>query len=228
MSDIRLWHVALDRPPADADRLAELLAEDELARAHRYRDPQLGRRFIVGRASLRRVLGQCLDRDPKEIRFTYRAAGKPELADLDAHRLHFNVTHSHAVAILAVSEGRPIGIDVERVRPDFAGEEIAARFFSAREQAMLRELPANERVTAFFRCWTRKEAFIKLLGAGLSFPLDEFDVSLAPDAPAELLALRGDPTAPNRYSLCEIAAPPGHFAAFAVAGPIGGMRVQNL
>src|SRR5436190_2114622 len=82
----------------------------------------------------------------------------------------------------------------EDERPDFAGEEIAARFFSLPEQAMLRAFAPAERVAAFFRCWTRKEAFIKLLGAGLSFPLDEFDVSLAPDA-AELLALHGDPAA---------------------------------
>src|SRR5262245_34273422 len=195
LSDILLWHVVLDRSPAEAEQLAALLAADELERTNRFRDPLLGRRFVTGRASLRRVLGRCLGRDPKEISFTYRAAGKPEMVDVGSHGLHFNLTHSHAVAIIAVSPGRPVGVDIERVRPDFACAEIAARFFSRREQAMLCDLPADERAVAFFRCWTRKEAFIKLLGAGLSFPLDEFDVSLAPGIPAEILALRGDAAA---------------------------------
>ncbi len=221
LSEIQLWHIALDRPPHEAASWSELLGADEIARADRFRDAVLGQRFIIGRSSLRRILGRCLDRDPKEIRFTYRGAGKPELADVDVHGLHFNVTHSQNVAIIAVCRGQPLGVDVERVRPEFAAQEIAARFFSPREQAILCEMPATERVTAFFRCWTRKEAFIKLLGAGLSFPLDEFDVSLAPGAPAELLALRGDTVAAKRWSMREIAAPVGYLAALAVEGPIG-------
>ena len=200
MGDIQLWHVSLDRPPTEADHLA----------------------------TLRAVLGRQLCRDPKEIDFTYGAAGKPELIDLVSHGLHFNLTHSHGVAIIAVCPGRPVGVDVERIRPEFAGEEIAARFFSPREQTMLRDLPADQRVEAFFRCWTRKEAFIKLLGAGLSFPLDEFDVSLAPGAPAELLALRGDNAAKTHWSLREIAAPPGHVATVAVEGTLNHIIVEEL
>ena len=220
MGDIQLWHVSLDRPPEEAERLAAVLAPDERSRANRFRDAALGRRFVVGRATLRQLLGRQLSRDPKEIGFTYGAAGKPELIDLSSHGLHFNLTHSQGVAIIAVSPGRPIGVDVERIRPDFAGEEIAARFFSPREQAMLSALPADQRIESFFRCWTRKEAFIKLLGAGLSFPLDKFDVSLAPGAPAELLALRGESGAKTRWSLREIDAPPEHVAAVAVEGTL--------
>jgi 4'-phosphopantetheinyl transferase len=227
VSDIQLWHVSLDRTPDEIACLVPLLAPDELARAGRFRDPRLGHRFVAGRASLRQVLGQCLDRDPKDIHFTYHAAGKPELVDVGSHGLHFNLTHSGALAIIAVIRGRPIGVDLERMRTDFASEAIAARFFSPREQAMLSELLQDERAAAFFRCWTRKEAFIKLLGAGLSFPLDEFDVSLAPGAPAELLSVYGDPAAAKRWSLREIAAPPGYFAALAVEGPIDRVVVEE-
>jgi 4'-phosphopantetheinyl transferase len=224
LSDIHVWHVQLDRPIGEAERLVAYLDPSERVRAARYRDPLLGRRFVIGRASLRRVLGQWLGRNPNDIRFTYCAAGKPELADADAADLYFNVTHSGPVALIALSPGRPVGIDVERVRPDFAGDEIAARFFSAREQEMLLTLPAAERIAAFFRCWTRKEAFIKLLGAGLAFPLDEFDVSLLPDLPARLLGLHGDAEAAKRFSMREIAAPPGYFAAVVVEGPISDVR----
>src|SRR5262249_57135930 len=106
----------------EAEHLTALLAPRERERANRFRDPLLGRRFIFGRAALRRVLGRCLGRDPKEIDFTYGAAGKPELVDLGTHGLHFNVTHSQAVAIIAFGSGRPAGIDTERVRPHLPRE----------------------------------------------------------------------------------------------------------
>src|SRR5208283_3082224 len=118
--------------------------------------------------------------------------------------LDFNVSHTAGLALLAFARGRKIGIDVERIRRDFGTAEIAERFFSKAERAALRELPQEQRHEAFFRCWTRKEAFIKALGEGLSHPLDQFDVSLDPHAPAALLATRPDAHEVDRWKLLDI------------------------
>jgi 4'-phosphopantetheinyl transferase len=220
-NEIEIWPLDLDDPALNAGALEQLLSPDERERAGRLRAPNLARRFIVCRAALRQVLGRSLDCDPPGVAIRYSATGKPELADPPHRGLHFNVTHSQQVAIIAVSRDRPIGVDVERIRPDFATEEIAGRFFSAAERAALARLAAVEQPLAFFRCWTRKEAFIKATGAGLSFPLDEFDVSLAPDEPPRLLAIQGDSTAAAEWAMRELPAPPNFVAAVACPGPIG-------
>jgi 4'-phosphopantetheinyl transferase len=226
-SDIHLWHLRLDRSSEETAELARVLSADELERARRFRDPRWRSRFIVGRATLRQVLARRLKRRPEQVRITYLAAGKPALDERDDCGLYFNVTHSQGSGLIALCTGQPVGIDIERVRPEFAVDAIARRFFSPREQADLLALDEAERALGFFRCWTRKEAFIKATGAGLSFPLDEFDVSLAPGVPAELLAVRGDVEAARRWSLREIPAPAGHVAALAVPGPIDQMVIEG-
>ena len=100
----------------------------------------------------------------------------------------FNLSHSHGLAVIAVGAGREVGIDVELLRPEFAGEDIAKRYFSAREVRELAQLPVGSRTEGFFRCWTRKEAYIKARGEGLHVPLDSFSVSLSPDRFPELLS----------------------------------------
>src|SRR5208283_6416 len=129
--------------------------------------------------------------------------------------LDFNVSHTAGLALLAFARGRKIGIDVERIRRDFGTAEIAERFFSKAERAALRELPQEQRHEAFFRCWTRKEAFIKALGEGLSHPLDQFDVSLAPGQPAALLAARPHAEEVTRWSLWDLQVPGDYSAALA-------------
>ena len=133
---------------------------------------------------------------------------------------YFSLTHSHGLAIIAVSPEKPIGVDLEYVRPRHALEQIAARFFSAREQATLFALPAVDRLVAFYRCWTRKEAFIKAIGEGLHHPLNQFDVSLASGEPAALLSIRGSADAAKQWSLREVVTESGYIAALAVEGPI--------
>ena len=119
--------------------------------------------------------------DPGKLQFRYGPKGKPELAGKASQRpLHFNVSHSHGLALYAVTREHEIGVDVERIRPDLAGEKIAERFFSSREAATLRELPAHMRQKAFYTCWTRKEAYLKAIGQGITLHLDQFEVSVAP------------------------------------------------
>jgi phosphopantetheine--protein transferase-like protein len=150
---------------------------------------------------LRDILGRYLGVPPSELGFRYSAYGKPALAaGFDGVGVRFNISHSHEMALLAVTCHREIGVDIEYLGREIRGEEIAEHFFSTHERASLRALPAAAKHEAFFNCWTRKEAYIKAHGEGLSLPLDQFDVSLAPGEPAALLATRSDPREALRWS----------------------------
>ena len=174
---------------------------DERARADRFYFARDREHFIVARGVLREILGCYLKRVPKSLCFCYGSHGKPALAgEFDGEAIRFNVSHSHGVALYAISRGRAVGIDLERIRFDLPVAEIAERFFSKREDAMLRSLPTDVQHQAFFRCWTRKEAYIKARGEGLSLPLDQFDVSLAPGEPAAVLGTQRDPSEASRWS----------------------------
>jgi 4'-phosphopantetheinyl transferase len=171
---------------------AALVSDAERIRASRFITDRERGRFIVARAWLRRLLSARLGMRPEAIEFQYGMHGKPALAphcaDLD---LRFNVSHAHDVAVYAFAREREIGVDVEFVRPMLDAEDIAAHFFSRRENEAYRGLHPSERLAGFFNCWTRKEAFVKALGNGLDYPLDRFDVSLAPGEPAQILRVEG-------------------------------------
>lgn len=204
------WLIPIDLPPRRLAEMAATLSPDEEARAARFHFARDRVRYTVARGSLRRILGLYLKRPPTEIAFVYSPYGKPALAD-DAP-LAFNVSHSGDWAVCAVTPGARVGIDIEQIRPDLAGESIAEHFFSPREVAALRGLPPAEQPAAFFRCWTRKEAFVKARGEGLSLPLDRFDVSLRADEPAALLRTLDDPAEAARWSMVALTAPSGYEA----------------
>ena len=162
-------------------QLESTLAEDEKARATRFIFERHRDHFIAARGILRDLLGRYVHRAPQTIRFLFGPQGKPRLADLGTDSaVRFNLSHSHGLAMIAIGLRREVGIDIELLRPDFAGEEIAERYFSAKEVNELRTLPAELRTEGFFLCWTRKEAYIKARGDGLHVPLDSFSVSLSP------------------------------------------------
>src|SRR5919199_1621700 len=139
---------------------------------------------------------------PPQLCFTYGRHGKPALATgTGGVPLRFNVSHSHGLALYAITRDREVGVDVERIRPEVAQEKIAERFFSPREVTVLRALPTPLQATAFFACWTRKEAYIKATGDGLSLSLKQFDVSLAPGEPVALLHTIWDPQEAARWAL---------------------------
>jgi 4'-phosphopantetheinyl transferase len=199
--------------------MLSVLSADEHERAERFRFRKDREHFIAARGLLRILLGRYLDLPPRQLSFSYSPYGKPQLAGVSGGAaLRFNVSHSHGIALYAVALGREIGVDVEYIRREVVGESIAEHFFSAREVASLRALPAEMQPQAFFNCWTRKEAFIKAIGEGLSFPLDEFDVSLVPDEPAALLNTRNGPLEAARWSLQALPVDEGYVAALAVEG----------
>jgi 4'-phosphopantetheinyl transferase len=218
-AQVHVWRSALDPPVPCVERLQHSLSGDELHRAARFHFPRDRRRFIVARGVLRDILSRYLGVPASELRFCYSSYGKPALADVAAAEgLRFNVSHAHELALFAVTRGREVGVDIEYLRRAINYDEIAEHFFSAHERATLRPLPAELKHLAFFNCWTRKEAYIKAHGEGLSLPLDQFDVSLAPGEPAALLATRGDPGEAWRWSLQALAPDPDYAAAVAVEG----------
>jgi len=215
--EVHVWRIELEQRDDLLERFRATLEPDELERAGRFHFEKHRRHFIVGRGFLRYVLSRYLNAKPAALRFSYGTYGKPALAgEHEDTRLRFNMSHSHNVALLAITEGKHLGVDVEHIRSDFASEDIARRFFSRFEVECFNALSREEQVAAFFRCWTRKEAFIKATGKGLSQGLDTFDVTLEPAVPAALLRVEDDDT--SRWSLSDIKVGGDYAAALVVEG----------
>jgi 4'-phosphopantetheinyl transferase len=179
--------VRLDAPVEVSTALWQLLSHDERERAEKFRYAQHQRHYVVARASLRRLLAERLRVAPQAVEFVETKHGKPRLAPVHgAADVEFNLSHSGVLALYAFTRSRAVGVDVELIRevPDVA--DLAERFFSVTEAEVLRAVPVDRRSLAFLACWTRKEAFIKALGLGLSCPLDAFDVTIDPDTPARI------------------------------------------
>lgn len=197
------------------DRLKSLLSPDESARADRFKVPLPRRHFIVCRATLRQLLGESLNCDPRTIEFDYGPHGKPALRQGTtlSQRMEFSVSHSADQALIAMTAGRQIGIDLERIDPSVRILKLATRFFSPREAAELNGLPEADQLAGFYRGWTSKESYIKATGMGLSFPLSRFSVSLNPHLPARLFEVVDQPTELNRWRLLSLDPLPGFAAA---------------
>ena len=206
---IHVWRASLALGSAELERLRSTLTDDELARAERFVFERDRNHFIAARGILRDLLGRYLRCAPRSVDFTYGPHAKPAVSGGGSrHPLRFNLSHSHGLALVATAREREIGVDVELIRPEFAGEEIAKRYFSTNEINELRKLPSELRAEGFFLCWTRKEAYIKARGEGLQIPLDSFDVSLTPGLPAKL-----NSADQSRWALRSLAPAAGYAAA---------------
>lgn len=215
--EVRVWCARLDWP-GDIGRFESSLSADEKQRAGQFRFDRDRKRFVVRRAALRAVLAESLGVPPHTLRFSYGTHGKPDLsAACNPRRLRFNASHSQDLAVVALAVDRDVGVDVERLKPLDDYEAVARRHFTEGENRALLGVAPSERLHAFFNCWTRKEAFVKARGEGLSLPLDAFEVSLAPDEPAGLLscAQAGER---ERWSLDSFDPAPGFVGAVAAAG----------
>jgi 4'-phosphopantetheinyl transferase len=202
----------LDLAPEAVRAHAALLSAAERQRAVRFRLERDRRRFIVARARLRKLLAERLTAAPEAIELVCGKHGKPALAQGD---LRFNVSHSGDVAAYAFARGCEIGIDIEEIRAVPEADAIAARTFSRGEHDAYAALPPHERVLGFLNCWTRKEAFVKALGKGLSISLDSFDVTLAPGEPAKILRVGTTPGKEAGWRLHSFLPAPGFVAAVA-------------
>ena len=213
-SSIHIWQFPLTISDGSLDNFATLLSEDERIRAARFRFEKDARRFTVARATVRTILGSYFKVSDRDLRFDYSRHGKPALAD-DTTDIRFNVSHSSDLAMLAVTRGRDVGVDLEITRDDVEIDQLTTRFFSEHECAALREISNTQRLRAFFRCWTSKEAFLKAQGIGLSRSLESFDVEVNPKLSARLLATRPNAEEAEHWSLHDV--PTGENYAAAVA-----------
>jgi 4'-phosphopantetheinyl transferase len=217
--DVHVWRIPLDVSQDIVADLAPLLSDEENARAKQILCEEAGRRFVVAHGALRRILSRYLDERPEQIRFVTDAQGKPHLAShADASTLCFSLSHSGEFALLAVTKDRDVGVDIERIRPVSAWREIAARYFSKREREALWSLSNDRALEAFFQGWTRKEAYSKALGQGVSQLWRQFSVSLTLDAATELLGAKLEAGAEAQFTLCPLEPDSGYVAAVAAQG----------
>jgi 4'-phosphopantetheinyl transferase len=208
--EVHVYIADLDGDPADAS----VLSEDECARAARFHFDRDRRRFVAGRSALRSLIASYLDVPAADIAFSYGPQGKPFVS---GSTLSFNVSHSGPAAVFAFGPCDELGVDVEILDHARYDDGVAERFFSPREVATLQALAKAERADAFLRCWTRKEAFIKARGEGLSLPLHEFDVAFAPGTRPQILRTAWSAHEPAEWTLCDISGfCPGAIAALAV------------
>ncbi len=213
---VDVWRVSLDLPVDSVKLLASSLSVDESQRAARFHFAGDKNRYIVAHGALRGILARYLCCEPHQLSFSRGKYGKPAL--ISGEGMEFNLSHSGDYALIAVARGGRVGIDIERMRENTEWERMAHRYFSECEVSELMSLPPEHRIVAFFNCWTRKEAYIKAHGLGLSLPLDSFDVSLTPNEPAVLRSTYPNPHEAARWTLHALDASDGYAGALAIEG----------
>jgi 4'-phosphopantetheinyl transferase len=214
-----LWRCRVELPGMQRLALQQCLSPLEIERANRYRVHERREEFIVARGLLRTILARLLHGDPRGLEFTFAAKGKPSLLLPESGRdISFNLSHSHGLVLIAVTLAAAVGVDVELIRDKTDHERLAERFFSPAECAALAAVPDADRQRAFFTCWTRKEAFLKATGMGITTALDSFDVAFWPPGDARLLATRWDSNEASRWSMHNINPGGEHVASIAVEG----------
>jgi 4'-phosphopantetheinyl transferase len=216
---VHIWRVPLNQSFKRTLLSLEVLSSDEREKAARFHFDKDKNQFVQARAALRFILSEYLNVRPQDLEFSYGPQGKPALANGHAESsLRFNLSRRDGLALIAITYARKIGVDVELVRADVPFLEIADVSFSSVELATFRSLPESLRATGFYNCWTRKEAYVKARGEGLSFPLQQFDVSLTPGDPAKLLDVRDDLDEVDRWTLQDIPVDENYVAALVVEG----------
>jgi 4'-phosphopantetheinyl transferase len=211
--EVQIWGVWLSGSDASLAYYRSMLSPQELQRAERFRFEHLRHSYTRSRGSLRLLLAHYLGRPPNEIQLICRPKGKPILRD--SSQIDFNASHSGQMALYAFTVGCELGIDVEQLRKLDDAESIAARFFSTAEASELLSLTPEQRGPAFFRCWTRKEAYVKAVGDGLAIPLNRFQVTLLPGIPARFVQLASDMGTAADWTLDHLELAPGYLGALA-------------
>lgn len=220
VDEVHVWAASLEQPAASERALEALLSPQELQRADRFRNERDRRRYVVAHGILRRVLASYRKADARTLRFTIGKNGKPALSDESGPTaLRFNLSHTEDMALIAVTLGREIGVDVERVRPISELDSIVESYFTAGERDTLRTMENTARRDAFYRCWTRKESYAKATGGDLSVALRGFDTMLS-SGPVDLPAL-GAPRDARGWNLHELLPADGYVGAVAIDGPVG-------
>jgi len=214
-----VWAIRLVEPPASLEALGTTLTVEERARADRFRFAEDRARSIVGRGSLRVVLGACTGTPPAAVEIVEGEHGKPMLGGRAGETLDFNVSHSGDWVMIGIAAGARIGVDVEQIRPLSDMDALMERFFARGEARAIRDLPADLRIGAFFDCWTRKEAYIKAIGTGLQTPLARFEVEPRPGLAPSMMTIDGSAHEAARWQVWSRSPDAGHRAAVVVESP---------
>ena len=214
-NEVHIWSAKLNQIPY-REALRALLSEDELKRADQFKFEELRRNFIATKGILRQLIERYTDMPAGEIQFEYGVKGKPELTN---HALQFNVSHSHELAVYAFTLQQAVGIDVEYTEREVELLSLAKRFFADAEYQQLKRLPEEKQHLAFFHAWTRKEAFIKAVREGLSYPLKKFVVSVLPEK-AELISIEGKSSLADKWILQRLDFRENYVGALVVEGKI--------
>ena len=220
---IDIWWLRLTGGLIESSKYRHLLSAAELERAERFRFEHLQHEFIIGHGALRLILADYTGAPADQLEFTRGDHGKPKLRDSP---IQYNMSHSGSLLVCGVTTAAELGVDVEQIRPMRDSEAIANRFFSPSEAAVLAGLPEGERNAAFFRCWTRKEAFLKATGDGLTRSLGSFEVAFAPGERPRFLRIDGDD--PARWTLAAFDPTPGYTAAVAIPGGAIAVTVREF
>jgi 4'-phosphopantetheinyl transferase len=219
--ELHVWQIPLDRSEKDRSLLFGYLSNDERARAARFHFNVHREQFIVGRGILRTILGGYLNLEPGKLTFAYGMRGKPGLPD---QALRFNLAHSGGLGVLALTRHGELGIDIEQLRPMENWVGVMSSFFSIAEQEAIRSLPDELGLSAFFTCWTRKEAYVKAIGAGIGVPLDRFNVSVVPGSEPRLLHVEGNEAESSRWHFQNLPLPAGYIGVVAHEGKVDAVR----
>ncbi len=210
-----LWHVSIPTLLSQLENLSKLLSSDELQRANRFRFPEHRERFIVARGILREILHCYTGIPAPEIQFSYGPRGKPYLLN-NPQSIQFNVSHSHDLAVYALTIENEIGIDIEKMEAHY-NDAVAKRFFSEEEYAQLAQLSDAEKIVGFYKIWSFKEAIIKLVGEGLYVPLNEFSIDLHKSMQTILFTHQNQSVL---YHLENVQVHADYQAAFAMKDPV--------
>lgn len=211
-NEIHIYQSYINKPPSETDNFRNILSQDELQKADRYKFDSDRNNYITCRAILRNILSQYTDFSPEDINFSYTDKGKPYLKN---NEINFNVAHSNNYAVYALIKEKEVGIDLEFLREIPDALKIASRYFSSSEITDLKKISDAKLDRAFLNCWTRKEAFIKATGDGLSYPLSDFSVSLDSDLP-EILLIKKKPNEIKKWSLYDVEVEAGYISSLAV------------
>lgn len=221
LGEIHVWRADFDRERSFVQAVFELLSPDEKQKAEKYHFERDRNNFIIARGILRQLLGEYLCLAPDEIRFSYNRFGKPALNfGNKADVLRFNLSHSKGVVVYAFTQGQEVGIDIEHINNKFAIHPVAVNCFSPVEMSMLNTFSSNRQTAAFFTGWTRKEAYIKAVGKGVSLPLTEITVSLLPEE-LQISMAADDLNGERNFSLRSMSLDTDFAAALAVEGSMG-------
>jgi len=228
--DVHIWRARLDDALGSAKEYAEILSNEEKRKAERFYFNRDKIRFIVGRAVLRTIIGKYyIDIEPDRLELCYGSHGKPYLSTpFQGGTLQFNQADSNGLALYAFKRISEIGVDLEYMRFVQDADNIVKGSFSEYEKDAFEALSENEKHEAFFNCWTRKEAFIKAIGKGLYYPLDKFDVSLAPNEPVKLISINGDRLKATKWTLIDLKPEISYAAAVAFEGTYGGIKLWDF